>query len=425
VTSSAAPAVPALLRAIAGTGRDAGRGGYSRHLFGAAELDLRQWFLAEAAARGLETEVDRNANLWAWWRPEGTAAGERAVVTGSHLDSVPGGGAFDGPLGVVSALRAVDLLRAAGLQPRRPLAVAVFAEEEGGRFGVACLGSRLLTGTTTPEAARALRDRDGVSLAEAAAHAGVDPTRFGADPDRLAGIECFVELHVEQGRGLIDLGEPVALASSVLAHGRWAFSFTGEGNHAGATPMTSRHDPFLPAAQTVLAARRAAATAEKLRATVGRLVPSPGGTNVIASAVDLWLDARGPDAAATGALVAEITAAAQEAAAAEGCRVEVREESASGAVHFDPALRDQLSAVLTEPGTLRSLGAGGIPVLDTGAGHDAAILGAAPGARRIPTAMLFVRNPTGVSHSPAEFAEDDDCERGATALAAVLTRLLR
>ncbi|SDY27769.1 N-carbamoyl-L-amino-acid hydrolase [Modestobacter sp. DSM 44400] len=423
-TTTAGPTVPALLRAIADTGRDRTRGGYSRHLFSDAEMDLREWFLAEATARGLETEIDRNANLWAWWRPGGAAAQERAIVTGSHLDSVPGGGAFDGPLGVVSALATVDLLRAAGLQPRRPLGIVVFAEEEGGRFGVACLGSRLLTGTTTPDAALALTDPDGNTLAESAARVGVDATRFGADPDRLDRIACFVELHVEQGRGLIDLGQPIALASSVLAHGRWHLRFTGEGNHAGATPMDSRHDPLLPAAQTVLAARRAAAAGESLRATVGRLRPHPGGTNVIASAVDLWMDARGPDAPVTQAMVAEIAAAAHEAAAAEGCRVEIREESASGAVHFDLALRDQLHSALTTPAALAGTGATGLPVLATGAGHDAAILGAAPGTRRIPTAMLFVRNPTGVSHSPAEFAEDDDCERGGTALATVLTQLL-
>ena len=418
-SSTSGPAVPALLRAIADTGRDRARGGFSRHVFTDAETGLRQWFTAEATARGLEVEVDRNSNLWAWWRPAGIA-GERAVVTGSHLDSVPGGGAFDGPLGVATALAAVDRLRAEGLRPRRPLAIVVFAEEEGGRFGIACLGSRLMTGETSAEVARALRDPDGVTLAEAAARVGADAGALGPDPERLAGISSFVELHVEQGRGLVDLGQPIALASSVLAHGRWRFRFTGEGNHAGATPMTSRHDPMLPAAATVLAARRAAAAQQALRATVGRLQPHPGGTNVIASAADLWLDARGPDAVVTQRLVAEISAAAQEAAAGEGCRVEVVQESFGGEVHFDATLRDALAVALQAPDVLAATGATGVPVLATGAGHDAAVLG----AHGIPTAMLFVRNPTGVSHSPEEFAEDDDCERGGVALAAVLSRLL-
>jgi len=128
-----------LLRDLEGVGADRFRGGYSRHVFTAPELELRAWFTEQAQRRGLDVEQDRNGNLWAWWgRP-----GPDAVVTGSHLDSVPGGGAFDGPLGVASALAAVDRLRAQGFRPRRPLAVVVFAEEEGGRFGVACLGSRL------------------------------------------------------------------------------------------------------------------------------------------------------------------------------------------------------------------------------------------------------------------------------------------
>ena len=423
-TTDPGPTVPQLLGALADTGRDRQRGGYSRHLFTGADTTMREWFTAEALARGLDVERDRNGNLWAWWRPAGVAAGERAVVTGSHLDSVPGGGAFDGVLGVVSALRALDLLRAAGVQPRRPLALVVWAEEEGGRFGVACLGSRLLTGFTDPDAARALRDPDGVPLAQAAGRAGLDPDRLGPEPERLAGIECFVELHVEQGRGLIDLGEPLALGSTVLANGRWRISFTGEANHAGATPMGARSDPLLPAAETVLAARRAAAAAELLRATIGRVLPHPGGTNVISDSVDLWLDARGPDDAATSALVEDITAAAHEAAAREGCGVEVLQESVNPAVHLDAGLRERMHRSLTAGDTLAGLDAGSLPVPVSVAGHDAAVVGAARPARVVPTGMLFVRNPTGVSHSPAEHAEDVDCERGASALATVLTDLL-
>lgn len=422
--TDAGPTVGGLLGALADTGRDRVRGGYSRHLFTPADTDLREWFTAEALARGLDVERDGNGNLWAWWRPAGVDAGERAVVTGSHLDSVPGGGAFDGVLGVAAALRALDLLRAAGVQPRRPLGLVMWAEEEGGRFGVACLGSRLLTGFTDPDAARALRDLDGVTLAEAAAGAGLDPAGIGPDPDRLDRIGCLVELHVEQGRGLIDLGEPLALGSTVLANGRWRISFTGEANHAGATPMGARSDPLLPAAETVLAARRAAAAADLLRATISRVLPHPGGTNVISDSVDLWLDARGPDDAATSALVEDIGAAARAAAAAEGCGVEVVQESVNPAVHLDAALRDRLHRTLTTGDTLARLGAGSLPVLVSGAGHDAAVIGAARPGRAVPTAMLFVRNPTGVSHSPAEHAEDVDCERGGAALAAVLTDLL-
>ncbi|WP_370940065.1 allantoate amidohydrolase [Amycolatopsis sp. cg13] len=393
-----------LLGEIADVGRDARRGGYSRHAFDAPEHDLRTWFVERAQQLGLDVETDRNGNLWAWWG----APGANAVVTGSHLDSVPGGGAFDGPLGVVSALAAVEALQTKGFRPNKPCAVVVFAEEEGGRFGVPCLGSRLLTGTIDADRARVLRDPSGVTFAEAAAKAGLDVDRVGADPDRLGLIGQFLELHVEQGRGLIDLGSPVAVGNTVIAHGRWRFSFTGQGNHAGATLLADRVDPMLPAAETVVAVRRLAQKLSDARATVGRLVPTPGGTNVIASTVDLWLDARVPGTS-TPELVEEITRAAQDAAEAEGCQLAVTRESYSDDVVFDESLRRSLGEWLGAP-----------PELPTGAGHDAAIL-----AGFVPSGMLYVRNPTGISHAPEEFAEADDVEAGARALAEVLERLAR
>lgn len=392
-----------LLGAIADVGADRVRGGYSRHGFDHADAELREWFSLEAATRGLDVHTDRNGNLWAWWGTPGPGA----VVTGSHLDSVPGGGAFDGPLGVVSALAAVDALRATGFRPARPVAVVVFAEEEGGRFGVPCLGSRLLAGTLAVDRARRLRDPDGITLAEAVRATGLDPAHLGPDPEALSRIGCFVELHVEQGRGLANLDAPVGLADSILAHGRWRLTFHGEGNHAGATPLADRRDPMLPAASLVLAARRVAGSIPGARATVGRLVPNPGGTNVIPSTVDVWLDARAPGDGDTRHTVDEIVATARETAEREGCTVTVHEESYTGTVTFDSRLRDELSGVL-----------GGAPALPTGAGHDAGVL-----ADRVPTAMLFVRNPTGVSHAPAEHADADDCEAGVAALARVLTHL--
>ncbi|MFC3891599.1 allantoate amidohydrolase [Lentzea rhizosphaerae] len=387
-----------MLDQIADVGRDSKRGGYSRHGYDKPELELRHWFVEQAVKRGLNVETDQNGNLWAWWGERG----DNALVTGSHLDSVPGGGAFDGPLGVTSALEAVDLLQAKGVTPRRPFAIAVFAEEEGGRFGVACLGSRLLTGAIDADKALNLKDPDGVTLAEAMKAAGYNPNLVGKDEKALGRIGQFVELHVEQGRGLT---VPVGVASSILAHGRWRFTFRGEGNHAGATLIEDRRDPMLPASQLVLAARKAASGGG--RATVGRLVPNPGGTNVIASTVDVWLDARDSDDARTRAMVAEISEAAHNAAEEEGCEVVITEESYGDTVHFDANLRDDIAGAL-----------GGVPALPTGAGHDAGIL-----AAHVPTAMLFVRNPTGVSHAPEEFAEQTDVDEGVKALAATLEHL--
>ncbi|HEY3261010.1 MAG TPA: allantoate amidohydrolase [Pseudonocardiaceae bacterium] len=412
---------------LADIGRDGRRGGFSRHGFDDADLTMREWFTEQAGRRGLEVRADRNGNLWAWWGSP--AAG--AIVTGSHLDSVPGGGAFDGPLGVVSALLAVDALRDAGFRPARPLAVVVFAEEEGGRFGVPCLGSRLLTGALAPSAALGLSDPDGVPLASALERAGIDPARVGRDAASVAGIGTFVELHVEQGRGLVDRDASVGVAESILAHGRWRLTFSGEGNHAGTTALGDRRDPVLPAAAAVLAARRVASTVDGARATVGRIVPNPGGTNVIASTVDVWLDARALSAVDARVVVDEIVAAARAAVAEEGCALTVGEESFGDTVVFDAALRDRVSAVVggvsaAPGGGRRGLPGGGPrglpgggPALPTGAGHDAGILAAAG----VPAAMLFVRNPTGVSHAPAEHAERSDCLAGVEALTAVLRDL--
>ena len=386
---------------LADIGTDARRGGYSRHVFDDAERQLREWFVEQAQRRGLDVRTDTNANIWAWWGEPG----DDAVVTGSHLDSVPGGGAFDGPLGVSSALQAVDILRSRGFLPRRPLAVVVFAEEEGGRFGVPCLGSKLMTGQIDSDHARNLRDANGITFAEAMANFGADPALAGRDDAALRRIGQFVELHVEQGKGLIDLQRPVGVADSILGHGRWRFRFHGQGNHAGATLIDDRRDPMLPAAQLVLAARRAAEATAGARATVGRIVPTPGGTNVIASTVDVHLDARAPEQARH--MVEELSGEAAEFAAKEGCGMEVAEESFGETVHFDAGLRDRLRDLLHDA-----------PALPSGAGHDAGIL-----AAERPTGMLFVRNPTGISHAPEEHAEDADCEEGSLALAGVLQDL--
>lgn len=393
-----------LLDSIKDVGRDAVRGGYSRAVYSTPELDLRQWFIEQAQGRGLGVETDRNGIIWAWWgKPQ-----DGALVTGSHLDSVPGGGAFDGPLGVASALAAVDILTSRGLEPARSLAITVFPEEEGSRFGVACLGSRLLTGAIDVDKALNLRDVDGNTFADVARSNGLDPRHVGPDPETMARIGDFVELHVEQGKGLGDGGPAIAVGSSILGHGRWKLSVSGQGNHAGTTLMADRADPMVAAAQIVVAVRDTAAKQPDARATVGRLTPVPGGTNVIASRVDLWLDARHPDDAVTAQLIESIYRAAREIAASEGCTVSLTEESYSDTVHFDSALSRRISDLLP-----------GAPVLATGAGHDAGVL-----AGHVPSAMLFVRNPSGISHSPEEYVADEDASAGAAALADVLEGLL-
>src|SRR5215469_5934384 len=274
-------------------GLDAATGGYRRYSFTEADAACREWFIKTASERNLRVGPDRNGNLWAWWDVP-AEAGRTAVVTGSHLDSVPDGGAFDGPLGVVSGFAAIDLLRARGFEPARPVGVAAFCEEEGARFGLACLGSRLLTGGAAPEAARELRDAHRVTLAEAMTGAGLDPGRLGPDDEPLASIGAFVELHIEQGSTLDGLGAAVGIAEGIWPHGRWRLDFTGRADHAGTTTLRDRRDPMLPYAATVLAAREAASEFGAL-ATIGKVRAVPGGANGICSAVQTWLDARAAD----------------------------------------------------------------------------------------------------------------------------------
>jgi N-carbamoyl-L-amino-acid hydrolase len=380
-------------------GRHPGTGGYRRYAWTREAATLREWFAGEAAARGLDLDEDRVGNQWAWWGDPDAAveAGKPGVVVGSHLDSVPDGGAFDGPLGVISAFAALDSLRAAGFVPGRPVGVANFVDEEGARFGVGCCGSRLLTGDLDVSRALSLTDGDGVSMAEALAKAGRRIDQLGPDPEALRRIGAFVELHIEQGRGLVDVGRAVAVASSIWPHGRWRLELKGEANHAGTTRLEDRRDPMMVLAEVISATRHAAHN-HGCVATIGKVAVVPNAVNAIPSSVTAWLDARGPDEAAVRAVVADVTAIGGGAS----------EESWTTPTAFSPDLRNRLVAALGE-----------VPVLATAAGHDAGVLAVAG----IPTAMLFVRNPTGVSHSPAEYAERDDCLDGVDALTKVIADL--
>ena len=389
-----------LWSAIAEIGRDPITGGYRRFAWTEADLRMREWFSGECASRGLDLAEDRMGNQWAWWGdPDSPAAG--GVVTGSHLDSVPDGGAFDGPLGVVSGLLAIDRLRSDGFRPRRPIGVVNFVDEEGARFGVSCAGSRVITGVLSPDRALALRDADGVTMAEAMRAAGQQPELLGPDPEALARISSFVELHIEQGRGLIDLGRAVAVGNGLWAHGRWRIEIPGEANHAGTTRLSDRRDAVIGCARAVLAARTAA-EAHNTVATVGKISIQPGGVNAIASSATAWLDARAASEPALRATLAQIEA---EVAASGAV---VNEESWTPQTAFDDALVSRLARLLDNA-----------PVMSTGAGHDAGILANAG----VPAVMIFVRNPTGASHTPAEWAEPEDCLAGIDALARVLAEL--
>lgn len=391
---------------LAEIGRDPAGGGYRRFGWEPDERACQEWFREQVARRGFDLRTDGNGNQVAWWRAPGTTAQTGSVLTGSHLDSVPGGGAYDGPLGVVSALAAVDALAARGFEPSRPVGIAVFAEEEGSRFGVACLGSRLLTGALDADRAAGLADADGVRLPDAMARVGVEPD-LGPSRELLGDPAAFVELHVEQGKGLVDADQAVGVASGIWPHGRWRFDFGGEANHAGTTRLVDRRDPMLTFAETVLSTRKKAKLVDAV-ATFAKVAVTPNGTNAIPSRVSAWLDARVGDERVLERLVADIVEHAQARARRDGTSLAVAIESVSGAVAFESGVAARVREILPAA-----------PVLPSGAGHDAGLLAAAG----VPTAMLFVRNPTGVSHAPAEHAEQSDCEAGVDALVEVLAEL--
>jgi N-carbamoyl-L-amino-acid hydrolase len=248
------------------------------------------------------------------------------------------------------------------------------------------------------EKAVALSDSQGVTWAEAMIGAGLDGRSIGSDQPRLDQLRCFVELHIEQGRALEPAGAAVGVGTEIWPHGRWRLVFEGEANHAGTTSMDDRQDPMPALAETIL---RVTEDARRLgaRATFGRLLVEPNGINSIPSLVTGWLDARAPNQE----LLDEVTGSLQTHPG-----ITVTMQSSSPAVQFDPALRARVEEALPS-----------LPQIPTAAGHDAGILSGAG----IPTTMLFVRNRSGISHSPKEHADPADIEAGVEALARVIAHL--
>jgi N-carbamoyl-L-amino-acid hydrolase len=405
-------------------------GGWRRFAWTPEDRAARGWFRRTAGELDLDVETDRNGNLWAWWgRPPlgggdggaGAGGGARrrtatpgAVVTGSHLDTVAEGGAYDGALGIVSGFAAVDELRRrhGPGDPPRPLAVVAFADEEGGRFNVPCFGSRLLTGALEPATVLDRTDADGVALRDALDRSGeVDPDDLGRDRARLATIEALVELHIEQGRALAELDRVVAVGTVMWPHGRWRLVLTGEANHAGTTRLRDRRDPLVVAGYAVVAAR-ARAVREGMVATVSRLVVEPNSPNSIPGRVTAALDARAPGGDRLDHFVDGWGAWVRDRAADHGVDVELTCDARTAGVEFSGNLHDRIAARLSDRGVA-------VASLATAAGHDAGVL-----AHHVPAAMLFVRNPTGASHTPTESASVADCLAGVEALTTVLEDLV-
>jgi hydantoinase/carbamoylase family amidase len=356
---------------------------------------------------GLEVSSDAGGNLLG--RSLGGDPGAREVWSGSHLDTPPDGGRFDGALGTLAAVDAIEAIAATGGAARTLQAMA-FRLEEGPRFGRGCFGSRAMVGELPADEAD-LRDADGTTLGEAFAALGL-----GSLPREGwlgSGPAAFVELHIEQGPTLAELGAPLGVVTSIAGMAGYELTFHGRRGHAGTTPMQLRADALAAAAGFVQRLQDSARGIPGAVATIGRLIVAPGATNTIPDRVELFADVRAPDAERLEAVAGAVVAAATEAAAAAGCRWEHelrwRYEPVPMGARPMAAIRAAIAGLGAEPVELPS-----------GAGHDAQILAQAG----VECGMLFVRSDAGgVSHAPEEFTAADAVELGLQALEATLREL--
>ncbi|GAA4057370.1 Zn-dependent hydrolase [Nonomuraea soli] len=337
-----------------------------------------------------------------------------ALGTGSHLDSVPRGGRFDGIAGVVAAMEVATILADSDdLHHRRPLRFVAFAAEEGARFGLACLGSRLAAGLNTPDDLERLKDADGVSVAEAMRGVGLDPALTGEARWDPQDWYAFVELHVEQGDVLERAGLPIGVVDTVSGSTRLRLDLIGRPSHTGATPMAGRSDALVAAAQVVLAADAVAGDARHrgTRATVGELRVSPGSVTTIPGQVSLSLDVRDVDSDRQRRTAAEIVRHAQAAGDDRGVRLDYRLIGDSSPVVLPLWIRDVLTAAAASHGAAYR-------VMTSGASHDAQIIN-----KIIPAGMLFVPSRSGVSHVPEEWTSPEELATGVDVLLSALLRL--
>ena len=347
---------------------------------------IAQWL----APLGVTTRIDAAGNLRALY-PGATPDAPRLLI-GSHLDTVPNAGAYDGILGVVIAAALLE-----GLEGRRlPFAIELLglSEEEGVRFGVPFIGSRALVGRLDNELLNR-RDAAGLSVRDAIESYGLRPAeiplaRLGAD------VLGYLEFHIEQGPVLEDWGLPLAAVEAITGQSRLEFTFTGRANHAGTTPMHLRHDSLAAAAEWILAVEKEARDVPGLAATVGVIEVSPGATNCIAGQSRVSLDARHASDALRVAAVSTLITRAEKIATRREVQVAFETRFEQQAVPMDPFLVDQIAHAIRATGCEPHR-------MVSGAGHDAMIL-----AERVPAAMIFLRTPGGVSHDPVENVQAAD-----------------
>ncbi|WP_353645278.1 Zn-dependent hydrolase [Mesorhizobium sp. WSM2239] len=394
-----------LLDGINGFGFNPDTGGHNRIGYCEADMAVREWFLAQMRSAGLVARRDGVANLFGRFGP----VDGPCIMAGSHLDTVPEGGAFDGALGVAVALECVLAMRDAGLSPTLGIEVVATAEEEG-RFG-GMLGSQAISGAVSAEWLSQAADADGVRLTDAMAAQGLDA--MDALQAVRTDISAFLELHVEQGPVLESRSVPIGVAHSVSGVCNLRVRFEGEANHSGTTPMNLRADAFAGLARVgsaipdIIAARGG----ENSRITIGKADLRPNFIHTIPGEAEFVVNIRDIDDAAIDALVIAVRHEVEAAARANGLQVEIQEQSRMVPVQLDLGL----AAMLHEEAHKLGLEALAMP---SGAGHDAQTMQAL-----CPSALIFVPSRGGISHSPREWTDWSDIEKGANLMLSALVKL--
>ena len=360
------------------------------------------WFATRMEEAGLSPIIDAAGNLIGRWE-----VGEgRAVGLGSHLDTVPNGGLYDGALGVLGALAAVELLQERGATPKRPIWIIAFMDEEGVRFGTSMVGSRMFVGDDV-QAALAREDADGVSFADAMRGWDRDPERIG-EANAVDQLGAFLELHIEQGPSLEHSGTQIGVVSGIVGMIQARVTFNGQTNHAGGTPMDQRRDAMMGVARVALRLRDAAKNLAPATATVGSISLDPGVFNIIPGCAEFTIDFRVASQADFEELEELVEGVVSRIAEMERLEHELVFTDSDPPVELD----DKIISAFEQGAELESLSHTRLP---SGGGHDAMIL-----SPHVPTGMLFVPCRGGVSHSPDEYASPEQCEHGARVLSRAL-----
>ena len=398
--------VEKLLQGLAGF--TASEEGVTRLAYSKLDKEAQEWLLAQVRDLALSVREDAVGNVFL--RREGRNKELAPVACGSHLDSVIHGGAYDGMCGVVGALEALYMLQGEVLE--RSLEVIIFRAEESSRFGYATMGSKLLTGSATPEELARGTKKGDISFIEALKEWGCSPAAYKDAIIKKGAYSCFAELHIEQGKVLEQTHKQIGIVHNIAAPTRFKLHIKGVADHSGATPMGMRRDALVSAAKLILAVNEAA-TDEKANGTVGTVGVvdiDPGSINVVPGEVTLWVDVRGVDNASIERTLRAIDAAAEQVAKLDGVGVSKELLTADKPVALDEALAKQSEAICAEQGV-------SFLHMNSGAGHDAMHM-----TKICPTTMLFIPCRAGISHNPAEYASNEDICRGIEVLAEVLRR---